>query len=137
MTDVRIWTFVTVNSRDALSEWADHVRLPTRERALLDQKLDVLQSLPFEVVINTKLLAGPLTGVAHIYKLRVNASLAVRIMLCRGPVSGELCYTLLDGAIERGGKLDPPQAPRRASERRTLVIEAPQQRRKRHEGFRR
>jgi hypothetical protein len=135
LIDVVLWTFVPPNGRDALAEWAHHVRLPIRERTLVDQKLHVLRSMPFEIVRNTKLLAGPIAP--HIYKLRVNASLAVRIMLCRGPMPNEVCYTLLVGAIERGGKLDPHDAPARACDCRAQVLSAAAQRRKAYEGLRR
>ena len=135
MTSMALWTFVSESGRDVLKEWADDARLPTRVRALVDQKMTVLQQQPFESLIHTNLLAGPIAKQRHIYKLRVNGSVAVRILLCRGPLSGEFAYTLLLGAVERDRLLVPNNAPERAAHHRDLIIADPARRRKRHEPF--
>ena len=118
-------------------EWADEVRLGKRDRALLDQKLDALSALQFDLATHTHLVAGPLNNSTdkHIYKLRVNASIMIRIMLCRGPVPGETACTLLAGATERDRQLVPPNAPERASGHRKQVLGDPLKYRRRHEQF--
>lgn len=98
----------------------------------MDQKVLVLRQQPFEIVLHTHLLAPIAT---HIYKLRVNGTVAVRLMLCRGPVVGEEGYTILVGATERDRKLFPRDAPHQASRNRGLVIRDPAHRRKEHETF--
>jgi hypothetical protein len=135
MLRMPLWTFVSESGRDVLREWANEIRLPTRLRARLDQKLDVLCTQPFASVIHSSLLAGPIAKQRHIYKLRVNESMALRPLLCKGPLSGEAGYTLLLGAVERDRKLVPGDAPERASRNRELVILDPQHRRKTHERF--
>jgi hypothetical protein len=135
MSSTALWTFVSEGGRDVLRDWAKEVRLPTRVRALVDQKVNVLRQQPFETVIHTHLLAGPIAKQHHIYKLRVNGSVAVRLMLCRGPLVGESGYTLLLGAVERDSNLVPADAPERATRNRTVVLGDPVHRRKEHESF--
>lgn len=127
-----LWAFTSKGGRDIVSEWVNAVRLPTRVRAVLDQKCDVLRCQPFESVVHSKLLAGPIAK--HIYKLRLNGTIAVRIMICRGPVAEEIEYTLLEGAVERDGKLVPRDAPDRASRNRLTLLAHPH-RRKEHGCF--
>ncbi|MEK7993365.1 MAG: hypothetical protein AAB403_06120 [Planctomycetota bacterium] len=130
-----LWTFVSESGRDVLKEWAREARLATRVRARLDQKLDVLRRQSFEILIHTHLLAGPIAKQLHIYKLRVDGQVAVRVMLCRGPLPGEPGYTLLAGALERDRRLTPADAPERATRNRDKVISDPVHRRKPYERF--
>lgn len=69
----------------------------------LNQKLDRLAQIDFELAIQTKFLAGPVYK--SIYKLVIKADVQLRPMLCRGPVDVEREYTLVLGAVETGGKL--------------------------------
>jgi hypothetical protein len=135
MASMPLWTFVSESGRDVLKEWARKVRLPTWARARLDQKLDVVSQQPFETLIHTRLLAGPIAKQRHIYKLRVDGATAVRVMLCRGPLLGESGHTLLEGALERDRRLTPPDAPERAARNREKVISDPAHRRKPYEPF--
>ena len=131
-----VWDFQLAD-RNLILEWADDVRLGKRDRALLDQKLDALSALDFELATHTHLVAGPLNNSPdkHIYKLRVNASIMIRVMLCRGPLPGEAACTLLAGATERDMALVPANAPQTASERRKQVLGSPKQYRRTHEKF--
>lgn len=128
-----LWTFVA-NGRDVSQEWANGLRLALAIRARLDQALDRLCQLPFEAVLHTHLLA-PMGKHKHILKLRVNGQVAVRILLCRGPLDGETAYTLLVGAVERDWQLEPRDAPEKASSRREQVLAEPTLKRKLHERF--
>lgn len=101
--------------------WAKDTRLTTRDRAALNQKLDRLHQLDFDLAIGTKLLAGPIAKQRHIYKLVIHGDVMLRPLLCRGPIDPETEYTLLLGAIERGGKL-PKEAPQHAEENRLIVL---------------
>jgi hypothetical protein len=130
-----LWTFVSETGRDALLEWASEIRLPTRVRAIVDQKLDVLRQQPFETIIHTNLLAGPIAKQGHIYNLQINREVTVRLMLCRGPLSADVGYTLLLGAVERDGRLVPAEAPEMATRNRELVVTDPDRRRKPYERF--
>ena len=131
-----IWDFQLAD-RNLIRKWAADVRLGKRDRALLDQKLDALSALNFDLATHTHLVAGPLNNSAdkHIYKLRVNASIMIRVMLCRGPLPGEAACTLLAGATERNMLYVPANAPQMASARRKQVMASPKQYRRTHEKF--
>jgi hypothetical protein len=130
---VSLWDFVSHRGRDEVREWARSIRMPIHVRAVLDQKLDVLRQQPLDLVLHTHLLAGPIGK--HIYKLRVNGTVAVRLMLCQGPMPGEAGYTLLCGATERDRHLIPRDAAEQARRNRGLILADPQHRRRPHEPF--
>ena len=131
-----IWDFQH-GQRNLILQWADEIRLGKRDRGLLDQKLDALAALRFDLATHTHLVAGPLDNSKdkHIYKLRVNASIMIRIMLCRGPLPDEAACTLLAGATERDRRLDPQNSPDVASRRRQQVLVDSKQYRRPHERF--
>jgi len=131
-----IWDYQTAD-RNLILEWAKDIRLGKRDRGLLDQKLDALAALQFDMASHTHLVAGPLNNSPdkHIYKLRVNASVMIRIMLCRGPLPGESACTLLVGATERDGRLEPANAPAVAGDRRKEVLNDGRRFRRAHERF--
>lgn len=112
----RLWDFTSVHGRNLIAGWASN--LSSRDRAFLDEKLDFLCGIEFEVAIRLKAVAGPLRGNNHIYKLRAHGQVQMRPMLCRGPRDNNSELTLLEGAIERNGRLHPSDAPDRASRNR-------------------
>jgi hypothetical protein len=113
-------------------EWAKDARLSTQARAALDNKIKRLSQNDYDLAIKTKLLAGPIHK--HIYKLRIGGSVALRPMLCRGPINNLSEYTFLLGAIEVGGKL-PDGAKEQAEQNRLEVINEPDNRRTKHARF--
>ncbi len=136
MEGMILWDY-QFQGRNAILKWADDIRLGKRDRGRLDQKLDALEAMTFEFASHTNLVAGPLNNSRdkHIYKLRVNGSVAVRIMMCRGPLAGESACTFLVGATERDSKLHPSDAPAVASERRHLILGDHRVYRRSHERF--
>lgn len=48
-----------IHNRNAIQEWADDVRLSKRDSGLLDQKLDALAAMDFDLATHTHLVAGP------------------------------------------------------------------------------
>jgi len=114
--------------RNRILEWAASLTKP--DQARLQQKLDRLAQISFDLANGSHLLAGPVAG--HIYKLRVNASVMLRPLLCKGPARKEEEYTLLVGAIEKGNRL-PSQALETAHTRLELVEAAPSEFRRKHE----
>ena len=50
-------------------------------------------------------LAGPLSKSPHLHKIKINGSVAARLLLCKGPIQMETEYTLLLGAFERDDEL--------------------------------
>lgn len=133
---MELWDY-QFQGENKILEWAKEIRLGKRDRALLDQKLDSLQALRFELASHTHLLAGPLNNSKdkHIYKIRVNASIMIRILVCRGPLANENGITLLAGATERNNRIEPARAISDASVRRAQVAKDPGSYRRRHERF--
>src|SRR5438552_16901294 len=105
--------------RNAIADWC--VGLQKRDFVRLAEKIDRLGISGHELCPG---LAGPLNESRHLYKIRVNGSVAVRLLLCKGPIEMELEYTLLIGAFERDDKL--PEGVVRAAElRREEIIRDP------------
>ncbi len=88
--------------------------------ARLSRKLKMLEDTGPD--LPTGLLAGPIKGHAHIYKLKINGRVALRPLLCKGPMYNNIEFTLLMGAFERGRKWAPANAPTTAENRRNEVI---------------
>lgn len=84
--------------------------------------------------VSTGLLAGPIASKkeprmqSHIYKLVIHGQRMLRPMLCRGPVNTDAEFTMLIGAIEKGGVLDVDAS--EAEARRQEVISDPVNRRR-------
>jgi hypothetical protein len=105
--------------RNEILRWARD--LSVRDRAALNQKLDMLEKLDYKQAIQLKLLAGPIHRSYHILKLRATGDSAMRPLLCRGPQAPLREYTLLRGATERDSKLEPPNCLEKAIENRVHV----------------
>jgi hypothetical protein len=101
--------------------------LQKSDLARLNRKLKMLEDTGPD--LGPKLLAGPIRGYAHIYKLRIRGSVEIRPLLCRGPINNHSEFTLLKGAFEVGDKWAPASAPAEAKTRRQEVINAPNNRR--------
>ena len=127
MAELTLWDFLSARGENVILRWVRDARLTTRDRAALNQKLDRLGQMDFDLAIGTKLLAGPIEKRQHIYKLVIHGDVMLRPLLCRGPIDPELEYTLLLGAIERGGRL-PRDAPQHAEENRRTVLGDPYRR---------
>ena len=121
-----------IDHRDAnvIKEWAKKLGLDKRMRATLNQKLDMLALVGSE--LPTKLLSD--TPRRNIKKIRINGTLALRPMLCKGPIANESEYTMLVGAIEKDRVFVPRDALQIADERRVEVATDPT-RRCSHERF--
>lgn len=125
MMQYQIWDFIDSRGRNVIREWVNDERLTKRDRAALNQKIKRLAQIDFELARNTKLLAGPIYR--HIYKLVIHGDVMLRPMLCKGPIGIETEYSLLLGAIERGGKL-PAGSAEQAEENREVIIRDHQRR---------
>ena len=113
--------------RNVFAEWA--CRLGQKERGRLNLKLDMLalhgSNLPTGLLSNTRS--------RHIKKLRIFGPIALRPMLCKGPINNDSEFTLLLGAEERNRALVPRRADHLAEEHRQEVLRDPVNRRRRHE----
>ena len=127
MAEFTLYDYVDGIGRNSFKEWTK--TLQKDELAKLNQKLDMLRREP---ELPPQLLAGPLEG-KPIYKLRINGRVALRPMLCKGPINNDSEFTLLMGATEKDRVLIPGDAIDQAADRRAEVIANPGRRRTPHE----
>lgn len=125
----RLYDYVDVSGANDLARWCK--QLQVSDLARLNRKLKMLEDNGPE--LGPKLLAGPLKGYAHIYKIRVNGRVALRPLLCKGPLDNDHEFTLLKGAFETDGVWDPANACEIAVVRRKEVINDSKTRRRPHE----
>lgn len=125
LPSLRLWDFLSSRAENVILRWVKDEKLTVGDRAKLNQKLDRLSQVPFELATKTKLLAGPIYK--HIYKLVIHGDVMLRPMLCRGPIDDLGEYTLLLGAIEIGWKL-PAGSKEKAENNRETVIGDPSRR---------
>jgi hypothetical protein len=118
---MKLWDFFHPPERREIAKWANKSRLTPRERGQLNQKLDMLERLGFEVAHELDFLDGPVLHQKHIYKLVVHAGRMLRPMLCRGPVDNTSEMTLLCGAFEKDGGYEPTGAPAQAEQNRFQI----------------
>ena len=70
---LKLFDYVTTHRLNDILDWSSG--LQKGDRARLEQKLDRLTQISFELAKETHLLAGPVF--ASIWKLRVNASVRI------------------------------------------------------------
>ena len=128
---VDLWDYMA-ESGNELQAWAKRTNLGVRDRARLNQKLDMLERNGFDVRLS--FIAATSGDFNHIYKIRVTTDIQMRPMFCRGPADMHSEITLLCGAIEKGDKYEPPNAAA-ISEQRRLEISGNPRRRAAHERF--
>ena len=129
MSGWRLYDYVDASRVNDFAEWCRGLQRP--DLARLNRKLKMLADNGPN--LGPKLLAGPLRGYAHIYKIRVNGRVALRPLLCKGPIDNDHEFTLLEGAFEQDRKWVPSNAREVAVDRRTEVINDPDARRCAHE----
>jgi hypothetical protein len=123
-----LYDYVDAQGRNDFEAWSANLQKP--ELAKLNRKLKALEDNGPDLL--PQMLAGPLKGYAHIYKLKINGRVALRPLLCKGPIDNEREFTLLKGAFEVGNRWEPPNAPSEAVNRRGYVIADPSNRRTPH-----
>jgi len=133
----QIWDFLR-GARNVMHDWAEEEKLGVRERAQLNQKLDMLGRIGFETARHLEFLKGTSGNYNHIFKLVVKSQRMLRPMLCRGTRDSAGEVTLLAGAIEKDSRLHPADAAGQAESRRLFLVdhrERLEQHRIRHERF--
>lgn len=113
-----------------VSDWA----LETRQSAKLESKLPLLCRAEVDpsgkVNLPPGLIGGPgIDGYSSIYELKIHGNVALRPMLCLGPINRALEWTILARAIERDRSLKPSDAAAIAEARRQDIIKHPDNRR--------
>jgi hypothetical protein len=120
----RLYDYVDNRGLNDFEAWSRGLEKP--DRARLSQKLRMLETVGPE--LPPQLLAGPIKGQSHIYKLRINGRVALRPLLCKGPISNDEEFTLLKGATEVDRKWEPRNAPFAAETRRQEILRDPTRR---------
>lgn len=124
-----LYDYQTAAGRNQFKEWTRSLDKP--QRAILNNRIKKLAQM------GTGCPRGMLTpatgGYTHLLELVVNGKVALRPHLCKGPIDIESEFTFLLGATERDGSLVPPNAPKKAEERRLEVKANPDERRCVHE----
>jgi hypothetical protein len=117
-----IYDYIHPREGNLMKKWS--TGLQKKERAKLNSKIDALS------IHGADLIPGILspTGVASIFKLKVQGQVKLRPMICEGPGKGEAAFTFLLGAKEISWKYDPPDAPNTAEELRNDLIAHPNRR---------
>lgn len=118
-----IYDYRDQRGKDIIDDWMQG--LQKKDRARLQAKIDLLHNNGPD--LPTGLLSD--TPSRNIKKIRVKGDVALRPLLCRGPVDMDAEYTLLYGATERDWKLVPQNAIEVAEGRRQDVINEPLKRR--------
>jgi hypothetical protein len=127
---MELWDYRN-GQRNEILAWSK--TLSSRDRAALNQKLDILERIDFDLAHGLKLLAGPVQKTGHVMKLRASGDTALRPLLCRGPAAPLGEYTLLRGAHERDRRFVPRNALDEARRNRERVRESPEDWRVQHE----
>lgn len=117
-----LWDYLHGPGRNEMQAWAKKERLGVRERAQLNQKLDMLSRIGFDEACHLECLAGTTGEFNQIYKLVVKSQRMLRPMLCRGPLNLKAEITLLCGAIEKDFALQPAAVEERADRNRRQVV---------------
>jgi hypothetical protein len=111
------WEYLTRRGDKPFTEW--RAGLPSVERAILDEKMRLLEKMGPEV----SCLKGPLRGYRHIYKIRVQGpTVALRPLLCLGPINKAGEFTMLSPMTEVGGNDTPSSAKSDAEARRVEIV---------------
>ena len=118
-----LYTLIDNGGRDAVRKWMKS--LQKTDLARLERKLEALQDHGPD--LSSDLLSD--TPSRKIKKIRVNGRVAIRLLLCPGPM-GNSEFTLLYGAKEENRKFVPRDAVARAEHNRQEVIDDPENRRK-------
>lgn len=126
-----IFDYLDRRGRNVMQEWANKISLQNRDRARLDLKIDMLSMHGDELLPQTL----QSTKSKHILELTVNGKVALRPMLCRGPVKMNDEFTFLLGVTERDRKYVPSDALERAEKNRLDLQENPKNKRCFHEEF--
>ena len=122
---VAIYDYLEANGVNPIEEFIQ-ASIEAKERAKLLARVQALRGSGYAILGGNMLTD---TREKHVKEIRVNGNVAVRMLMCRGPVDGNKEATLLFGAVERDNQYVPKDAPARAEERRKQVAADPSRRR--------
>jgi hypothetical protein len=122
-----LYDYRDYRGRNPVKEWCE--LLQKSDLAKMNLRIERLEKNGHELCPG---LASNLHGFPHLYKIKVNGSVAARLFLCKGPINMEIEYTLLLGAFEKDDAL-PEGTLEAADDYRKQVIANPHGRRGPHE----
>ena len=122
---VAVYDYLEANGVNPIEKFM-RVSIEAKERVRLLARIQTLRSSGYSILGGNMLTD---TREKHVKEIRVNGSVAVRTLLCRGPVDGNKEATLLFGTFERDNQYVPKNAPERAEKRRQQVAKDPSRRR--------
>lgn len=123
-----LFDYINNQGENEFKKWSE--ALQKTQRAKLYQKLDKLELVGDGLM--PELLTD--TSITGIKKLRIKVqNVQLRPLLCNGPINKESEFTLLMGAMEKGDKWSPKDAPQKALDKREEVIKDPSKKRRKHE----
>lgn len=120
-----LYDYINHDGHNPFKEWSESLEKTMLAR--LNQKIDMLEL--YGANLPPRLLSE--SNLPHIKKIRINGKVALRPLLCRGPIDmlGEE-FTFLAGAIEKDRKLLPSRILETADNRRQQIISDPGRRTK-------
>jgi hypothetical protein len=126
----KLYEWIDSSGDGVVSGW----KLQERQSAKLDSKLPLLcraeVSPGGKVDLPPGLIGGPgIDGQSWIYELKIHGNVALRPMLCLGPISRDREWTILARAVEKDRVLKPSNAAAMAEARRQDIIKNPDNRR--------
>ena len=117
-----LYDYVDARGRNVIADWCRG--LQKKDRIRLVKRMDTLAESGHELCPG---MAGPLHGSPHLYKIKVNGNVAVRLVFCKGPLNKDREYTFLLGAFEQDDEL-PTGTLETAEERRVEILIYPTRR---------
>lgn len=126
----RVYEWINSSGEGVVTNWG----LQAKQSTKLDSKLALLRhaevSTSGKVDLPPGLIGGPgIDGYSSIYELKVHGNVALRPMLCLGPINRDSEWTVLARAVEKDNKLKPPDVAATADGRRQDIIKHPNNRR--------
>lgn len=133
----RIYEFKDNRGRSIVRAWLEKERVPKEQVAALRAKLDTLQRggpdlTPGLIFGPIKTQNGVRKKINEIYKMKFKGNkgwVQLRPFVCYGPCpDDERVITILVGAVEKDGKLEPADHLERANENREVLLNDPTRR---------
>lgn len=119
----KIYVFLGNNDENVIAAWA--LGLQKKEKAKINFKVDMLAQKGEELFPS---ILTP-TVEPNIKEIVINGRIALRLMICRGPLNMDGSeFTLLLGSQEKDKKYIPRNAPGKAEEHRQIIIRNPNRR---------
>ena len=130
---IRLWDYQPGTGKNEIRAWAQ--ALSVRERAQLNQKLDMVTCVNLETARSLRFLVGVSGDHHNLYRLIVHSDHMLSPILCWGPIEPQTEITLLCGAVEKDFDLEPVSAVERAEAYRTAILSTKGRNRICHERF--